>query len=115
MRGTGNKRRAMRNGTGDINLRQCNERALIDFSELLKASHERGGVNTKNACSMSFVLSGSVQHITNITVFEFVQRGELIAGWRQVVGGERFVLLWFQFVIAQFLRKVGCIDLRLFA
>jgi hypothetical protein len=115
MRGTGNKRRAMRNGTGGINLPQCNDRARIDLVELLKASHERSGVNTKNACSVSFVLSGSVQHITNITVFEFVQRGELIAGWRQVVGGKRFVLQWFLFMIPQFLRKVGRIDLRFLA
>src|SRR5271157_1700898 len=44
---------------------------LADFLKLLKAAHQRGGMNSQNARGVSFVLSGGVQDVLDIAIFQF--------------------------------------------
>jgi len=88
---------------------------LADFLQLLEAAHEGGRMNAKDARGVRFILSRGMKHILNVVVFQFSQRDELIACRRDIVARQRFGLRKRCFVIAQFLGKVGFLDLRFLA
>ena len=61
---------------------------LTDFLQLLKATHQRGWMNSQNARGVGFVLPGGVQHVFNVAVLQFAQGDELVAGRLNIIDRE---------------------------
>lgn len=72
-------------------------------------------MNSQDARGVGLVLSGGVQHVLNVVVFQFFECDELVAGRRYVIDGKRTDLRRRCLVIADLFGKVGGIDLGLLA